>query len=88
MTVPLSMRWCSLDLHDKDFPMQTLPAQFVLLALSGRYEIYLLGYAALMAFDGVFSVLNMSSKAVFRYSTLLPSATSAPASTGLTQEAL
>lgn len=28
----------------------------LLLALSGRYEIYLIGYAALMAFDGAFNV--------------------------------
>jgi MFS family permease len=28
----------------------------LLLALSGRYEVYLVGYAVLMAFDGVFSV--------------------------------
>jgi MFS family permease len=122
----------------------------LLLALSGRYEVYLVGYALLMAFDGVFSVyirtvrsqiipqehlgkttgfiglMNMCSipmsglvvallspthtpfqmlgvmfaaslavglglvllgKLAFRYSTLLPSVTPAPAPKGLVREA-
>jgi hypothetical protein len=75
------MRWCSLDLHDKDFPMQTLPTRFVLIL--GGILGFMFG-ASLAVGVG----LVLLGKAVFRYSTLLPSATSAPASAGLTQEAL
>jgi hypothetical protein len=73
--------------------MQTLPTQFVFI-LGGEFPLRERVLAGALRASGVGASLAVGvglvllGKAVFRYSTLLPSATSVPASTELTQEAL